>query len=91
MAEAKKTTPSGKEKKNVICRPQACAIQRCLADKAYDQSQCQPEIMDLVTCCTSTAAADCIQCSGYKSLIDAHKKTRAAESKELRFIEEDAR
>ncbi len=39
------------------CKPEACAIQACLAENGYQQGHCLPAIRRLVLCCERSAAA----------------------------------
>jgi hypothetical protein len=38
-----------------LCGAEACAIQECLAESAYQQRACLPQIRALVRCCEAAA------------------------------------
>jgi hypothetical protein len=47
----------GAEAADTRCKPEACAIQACLAENGYQQRACLPAIRALVRCCEGVAAA----------------------------------
>jgi hypothetical protein len=56
------------------CKPQACAIQTCLASNDYQEKKCIKEIAALIACCDSVEGEKPPQCSfskQYRKYIDS--------------------
>lgn len=70
------------------CRPQACAIQDCLAANDYQEARCLPQIAALIACCDEDAATagpgaqrppQCALGPRYRALAAGHLEVRRRE------------
>ncbi|KAI8466947.1 MAG: hypothetical protein J3K34DRAFT_431987 [Monoraphidium minutum] len=71
----------------IACKPEACAIQECLAASDYQEARCAAQIAALIACCDADAAAaapgdakpaQCAFGARYRALAAKHLEARRA-------------